>query len=157
MWRLVSRTVKREVLLDLIKLLKAKAAAGSVIPTTAERFVVRIDEKPPTLAFLEDHMSSAGFLFNRGKLSPPLFFDSLIKELLFLPQSQNEALTRSIQVEKMFLKFKKDKNFATIFQYVEQMDRVGRPRLLYSLTKSVQLEEDSNDHGCQTSGGLWEI
>ena len=123
--RLVSRTVKRDVLLELIKLLKAKAAAGLDVPATAKRFAVRIDEKPPTLTFLEGDMSLAGSLFDCGKMSPPLLFYDLTKEFLFLPLGQNVALPRSVQLEKIFLKFKKEKNFVTIFQYVDQMDGVG--------------------------------
>ena len=70
-------------------------------------------------------MSLAGSLFSHGKISPSLF-DDLTKEFLFLPQSQNEALTKFIQLERMFLKFKRDKNFAPTFQYVEQMDKVAK-------------------------------
>ena len=47
--RLVSRTVRGPVLPELIKMLKAKAAAATEIPTADQRFATRIDEKPPTL------------------------------------------------------------------------------------------------------------
>ena len=97
------------MLIYLIKLLKAKAAAGLVVPATAERFVVRFDEKPPTWTFSEGDMSLAESLFNRGKMSPPWLSDGLSKEFLFLPQGQNE----------------------------EQMDGVGWPCPLYSLTRFV--------------------
>ena len=59
-------------------------------------------------------------------MAPPSLFDELTKEYLFVPQSQNEALTKSVQLEKMFLKFKKDKIFSNIFQYVEQMAKVAK-------------------------------
>ena len=45
---------------------------------------------------------------------------------MYLPQGQNEVLTKSVQLEKMFLKFKKDKNFPNIFLYVEQMAKVAK-------------------------------
>ena len=57
---------------------------------------------------------------------PATLFDELTREYLFLPQRQNEALTKSVQLEKMFLKFKKDKSHTNIFQYVEQMDKVAK-------------------------------
>ena len=50
----------------------------------------------------------------------------MTREYLFLPQGQNEALTKLVQLEKMFLKFKKDNNFANIFQYVKQMAKVAK-------------------------------
>ena len=46
--RLVSRTVRGPVLPELIKMLKARAAAATEIPAAAQRFAMRIDEKPPT-------------------------------------------------------------------------------------------------------------
>ena len=115
--------MKSDVLPELIRLMKAKAAAGSDIPAASERFAARIDEKPPTLSFSDNDMSLAGSLFGRGKMAPPSL---LTKEYLFLPQSQNKILTRSVQLEKMFLKFKKDNNFSSIFQYVEQMTKVAK-------------------------------
>ena len=45
---------------------------------------------------------------------------------MYLPQGQNEVLTKSVQLEKMFFKFKKDKNFSNIFLYVEQMAKVAK-------------------------------
>ena len=124
--RLVSRTVRGPVLPELIKLIKAKAADTTEIPAAAQRFATRIDEKPPTLTLSESDMSLAQSLFGRGKMVPPTMFDDLTREYLFLPQGQNEALTRSVQLEKMFLKFKKDKSHANIFQYVEQMAKVAK-------------------------------
>ena len=112
--------------LKLIRLMKVKAAAGSDFPAASERFAARIDEKPPTLTFSENDMSLASSLFGQGKMALPSLFDELTKEYLFLLQSQNEILTRSIQLEKMFLKFKKDKNFSNIFQYVKQMAKVAK-------------------------------
>ena len=124
--RLVSRTVRGPVLQELIKLLKAKAAGATEIPAAAQRFATRIDEKPPTLTLSESDMSLAESLFGRGKMVPSTLFDELTREYLFLPQGQNEALTKSVQLEKMFLKFKKDKSHANIFQYVEQMAKVAK-------------------------------
>ena len=124
--RLVSRTVRGPVLPELIKMLKARAAAATEIPAAAQRFAMRIDEKPPTLTLSESDMSLAQSLFGRGKMAPPTLFDELTREYLFLPQGQNEALTKSVQLEKMFLKFKKDKSHANIFQYVEQMAKVAK-------------------------------
>ena len=114
------------ILTELVKLMKAKAAAGSDIPAAAERFAARLDEKPPTLTFSDGDMSLAGSLFGRGKIAPPSLFDELTKEYLFLPQSQNVILTKSVLLEKMFPKLKKDKNFSYIFRYVEQMAEVAK-------------------------------
>ena len=124
--RLVTRTVRGPVLPELIKLVKAKTAVDTEIPAAAQRFAVRIDERPPTLTLSESDMSLAESLFGRGKMSPPSLFEDLTKEYLFLPQDQNATLTRSVQLEKMFLKFKKDKSNANIFQYVEQMAKVAK-------------------------------
>ena len=87
---------------ELIRLMKPKAAAGSDIPAAAERFAARINEKPLTLMFSEDDMSLARSLFGWGKMAPPSLFDDITKEYLFLPQSQNEVLTKSVQLEKMY-------------------------------------------------------
>ena len=103
------------VLTELVKLMKAKAAAGSDFPAATEKFAARIDEKPPTLTFSDSDMSLVGSLFGWGKMAPSSLFDDLTKEYLILPQSQNKILTKSVQLEKMFLKFKKDKNFSNIF------------------------------------------
>ena len=89
--------------------MKAKAAVSSDIPAAAERFTTRIDEKPPTLTFSDGDMSLAGSLFGWGKMALPSLFDDLTKEYLFLPQSQNEILTISVQLEEVFLEFKRDK------------------------------------------------
>ena len=124
--RLVSRTVRGPVLPELIKLIKAKSAAAAEIPAAAQRFATRIDEKPPTLTLSESDMSLAESLFGRGKMAPSTLFDELTREYLFLPQGQNETLTKSIQLEKMFLKFKKDKSHSNIFQYVEQLAKVAK-------------------------------
>ena len=64
-------------------------------------------------------------LFGPGRMAPPSLFEELTREYLFLPQSQNKVLTKSVQLEKMFQKFKKDKNFCNIFLYMEQMAKVG--------------------------------
>ena len=117
--RLVARTVRGPVLPELIKLIKAKAVDATEIPAAAQRFATRINEKPPTLTLSGSDMSLAESIFGRGKMVPPTLFDELTREYLFLPQGQNEALTKFVQLEKMFLKFKKDKSHANIFQYVE--------------------------------------
>ena len=81
-------------------------------------------------------MSLAESIFGRGKMVPPTLFDELTREYLFLPQGQNEALTKFVQLEKMFLKFKKDKSHANIFQYVEQMAKVAKHlRIMGELTR----------------------
>merc|ERR1711867_212006 len=51
--RLVSRTVGRNVLPEVIKLLRARAASTTDIPSAAERYAARLDEKPPTLTLSE--------------------------------------------------------------------------------------------------------
>ena len=124
--RLVSRTVRGPVLTELIKLVRSKSAAAAEIPAAAMRFATRIDEKPPTLTLSDSDMSLAESLFDRGKMSPPTMFDELTREYLFLPQGQNEVLTKSVQLEKMLLKFKKDKTHSNIFQYVEQLAKVAK-------------------------------
>ena len=59
-------------------------------------------------------------------MAPPSLFEKLTREYLFLPQGQNDVLTKSLQLEKMFQKFKKVKNFTNIFLYVEQMAKVAK-------------------------------
>ena len=56
---------------ELVKLMKAKAAASSDIPAAAERFTTRIDEKPPTITISDSDMSLAGSLFGQGKMALP--------------------------------------------------------------------------------------
>ena len=124
--RLVSRTVRGPVLPELIRLVKAQSAAAAEIPDAVNRFASRIDEKPATLTLSESDMALAESLFGRGKMSPPTMFDELTREFLFLPQNQNETLTKSVQLEKMLLKFKKDKVHSNVFQYVEQMAKVAK-------------------------------
>ena len=53
-------------------------------------------------------------------------FDELTREFLFLPPSQNELLTKSVQLERMFLKFKQNKNFSNIFSYIEKLAKVAK-------------------------------
>ena len=36
------------------------------------------------------------------------------------------SLTKSVQLERMFLKFMEDKSFSNIFKYVEQMAKVTK-------------------------------
>ena len=69
--KLVSRTVKAAVLTELVKLMKAKAAASSDIPAAAEGFATRVDEKSPILTFSDSDMSLLGSLFGRGKMALP--------------------------------------------------------------------------------------
>ena len=118
--RLVSRSVGRTVLPELIRLMRAKAATDSDIPSAAEHYASRLDEKAPTLMFSESD------LFGRGKMAPPSLFEELTREYLYLPQGQKDVLTKSVQLEKMFLKFKKDKNISNIFLYMEQMAKVAK-------------------------------
>ena len=59
-------------------------------------------------------------------MSPPSLFDDLTKEFLLLPQAQNDSLTKSVQLETMLFKYKRDKCFSHIFLYVEQMSRVAK-------------------------------
>ena len=57
---------------------------------------------------------------------PPSMFDELTREYLFLPPGQNKVLTKSVQLERMFQKFKHDKNFANIFSYIEKLAKVAK-------------------------------
>ena len=68
----------------------------------------------------------AVLLFSCGRMSPPTMFDDLTKEYLMLPPGQNETLTKSVQLEKFLFKYKRDKFFAHIFHYVEQMQRIAK-------------------------------
>ena len=106
---LVSQTVGRNVLPEVIKLLRAKAASTTDIPSAAERYAARLDEKPPTLTLSESDLSLAVSVFGRGKMIPPSMFEDLTREFLFLLQGQNEMLTRSVQLECMFNKFRHNK------------------------------------------------
>ena len=92
----MSRTVGRNILPEVIQLLRAKVASSSDIPSTVERYAARIDEKSPTLTFSESDLALAVSLFGRGKMVPPSMFDELTREFLFLPPSQNELLTKSV-------------------------------------------------------------
>ena len=65
-------------------------------------------------------------LFTRGRMSPPTLFDDLTKEYLILPLGQNKTLSKSVQLEKFLFKYKRDKFFAHIFHYVEQMQRIAK-------------------------------
>ena len=124
--RLVSRAVKPDVLSELLKLASEKVEESSEIPSTAARFSARIDEKVPTLHLAEGDMALAESIFSRGKMSPSSMFDELTKEFLFLPQSQNEILTKSVQLEKMLLKYKQDKSYSHVFHYVEQLGKMAK-------------------------------
>ena len=82
--RLVSRSVGKAVLPELLRLMKAKATPDFV-PSAAEMYTSRLDEKPPTLTFTENDLALAVSLFGRGRMSPPLLFNELIREFLRLP------------------------------------------------------------------------
>ena len=106
--------------------MRAKAASSTDIPSAAERYAARIDEKSPTLTFSESDLALAVSLFGRGKMVPPSMFEELTREFLFLPPSQNELLTKSVKLECMFLKFKQNKNFSNIFSYIEKLAKVAK-------------------------------
>ena len=74
---LVSWTVGKAILHEVIRLMKAKASSTSDILSTAERYAARIDEKTPTLTFSESDLSLAVSLFGKGKMVPPSMFDKL--------------------------------------------------------------------------------
>ena len=100
--RLVSRMVKPAVLTQLVRLVAEKdGETAAEIPSAADRFAVRLDSKPATLTLSESDMALAESFLGRGKMVPASLFEDLVKEYLFLPQEQNERLTRSIQLEKM--------------------------------------------------------
>ena len=122
----MSRTVGRNILPEVIKLLRAKAASSSDIPSAVERYAARIDEKSPTLTFSESDLALAVCLFGRGKMVPPSMFDKLTREFLFLPPGQNELLTKSVQLERIFQKLKQNKNFSNIFSYIEKLAKVAK-------------------------------
>ena len=124
--KLVTRCVGKAVLPELIKLKKAKVSAADSVPSAAKRCASRLDERPPTLTFTETDLELAVSIFNRGRMSPPAMFDDLTKEFLLLPSSQNEALTKSVHLEKFLYKFKRDKFFSHIFLYVEQMAKIAK-------------------------------
>ena len=124
--RMVSRTVRAPVLTEFIELTKGKSVVTAQIPGAASRFASRIDEKTPTLTFTEQDMALASSLFSRGKMAPATLFDELTREYLFLPQGQNESLTKSVQLEQFLLKYKKDKTFSNVFHYVEQMAKLAK-------------------------------
>ena len=107
-------------------MIKEKVASSDDIPSAVEHYAIRLDEKAPTLTFSESDLSLVVSLFGQGKMAPPSMFEELTKEYLYLPSSQNDILTKSVQLEKMFLKFKRDKNFSNIFSYVEQMAKVAK-------------------------------
>ena len=108
--RLVSRMVKPAVLTQLVRLLAEKdGETAAEIPSAADRFAVRLDSKPATLTLSEGDMALAESFLGRGKMVPASLFEDLVKEYLFLPQEQNERLTRSILLEKMLYRYKKDK------------------------------------------------
>ena len=124
--QLLTRSVGKHVLPEVLRLLREKAASTSDIPSAVERYAGRLDEKSPTLTFSESDLALAVSVFGRGKMFPSNLFDELTNEFLFLPASQNEALTKAIQLERLFNKFKSNKNFAGIFAYIEKLARVAK-------------------------------
>ena len=124
--KLVTRSVGKAVLPELLRLKKAKDSAADSIPSAAKRYASRLDKRPPTLTFTETDLALAVSIFNRGRMSPPAMFDDLTKEFLLLPPSQNEALTKSVHLEKFLYKFKRNKFFSHIFLYVEQMAKIAK-------------------------------
>ena len=56
----------------------------------------------------------------------PSMIDELTREYLHLTFRQNNVLTKSVQLERMFQKFKNDKNFTNIFTYVEKLTKVSK-------------------------------
>ena len=59
--RLVSRTVGRNILSEVIKLMRAKAASSTdiyIYTSAAERYAARIDEKSPTLTFSKSDLTN---------------------------------------------------------------------------------------------------
>ena len=96
----------RNVLPEVIKLLRAKAASTTDIPSAAERYAARIDDKPPTLTLTESDLSLAVSVFGCGKMVLPSKFEQLTREFLFLPLGQNKMLTKTVKLKCMFNKFK---------------------------------------------------
>merc|ERR1712089_89228 len=119
--QLLTRTVGKHVLPEVLRILREKAASTSDIPPAVERYAGRLDEKSPTLTFSESDLALAVSVFGRGKMFPSNLFDELTNEFLFLLASQNEALTKAIQLERLFNKFKTIKNFAGIFSNIEKL------------------------------------
>ena len=74
----------RNVLPEVIKLLKAKAASTTDILSAAERYATRLDDKPPTLTLTESNLSLAVSVFGHGKMVPSSMFEQLTREFLFL-------------------------------------------------------------------------
>ena len=75
----------RNVLPEVIKLLRAKAASTTDILSAAERYTARLDEKPLSLTLTESDLSLAVSVFSRGKMVPPSMFEELTREFLLLP------------------------------------------------------------------------
>ena len=66
--KLVTRSMGRDVLPELLRLRKAKDSASDSIPSAAERYASRLDERPPTLTFTETDLALAVSVFNRGRM-----------------------------------------------------------------------------------------
>ena len=83
--QLVTRSVGKAVLPELLRLMKAKASDSDSIPSAAVRYASRLDERAPNLTFTENDLALAVSLFTHGRMSPPSLFDDLTKEFLLLP------------------------------------------------------------------------
>ena len=77
--------------------MKAKATGDSNIPSAAECYASRLDEKSPTLTFTESDLSLDVSIFDHGKMALPSLFEDLTKEYLYLPQGRNEVLIKYLQ------------------------------------------------------------
>ena len=67
-FKLVTRSVGKAVLPELLRLRKAKDSASNSIPSAAERNASRLDERAPTLTFTESDLTLAVSLFNRARM-----------------------------------------------------------------------------------------
>ena len=124
--QLATRSVGKHVMPEVLRLLREKTVSTEDIPSAVERYAGRLDEKSPTLTFSESDLALAVSVFGRGKMIPASLFEELTKEFLFLPASQNEALTKAFKLEHLFNKFKSNKNFTGIFSYIEKLSRVAK-------------------------------
>ena len=53
-------------------------------------------------------------------------FDDLTKEFLFLGQEQNETLKKSLQIERLLLKYRRDKTYSHIFKFIEDLAKITK-------------------------------
>ena len=64
--KLVTRSVGKAVLPELLRLRKAKDSASDSIPSAAERYASRLDKRAPTLTFTESDLTLAVLLLVLG-------------------------------------------------------------------------------------------